>query len=228
MKSRSNNSVVTVAIVVTSLLGGWIARADIVYRASGIENNFVPVGEDGTPGRPVPGDMLGNTITLAGTSRSLGRITVDLSINNAAGTPSPATDTWTVHLYLNDGPIDPASGLMQPSTLIACASTDVMMPPFTQTVAFDFGPAGVVVPDTFTVVIASTHPVDTWFQPAGVVGPNSSSTAPNVGIGPNTLWYTSAAAGWETNSTWAIADGATTNYMFMTVEASPVVGSSAM
>jgi hypothetical protein len=35
------------------------------------------------------------------------------------------------------------------------------------------------------------------------------------------MWYTSDAAGWETNSTWAINDGATTNYMFMTVECSP-------
>jgi len=221
MKSRSINSVVTVAVVVTSLLAGLNARAEIVYQANGAENNFVPFGEDGTPGRPVPGDMLGNTITLGGTSRTLDRITFNVAANNAAGFPAPATDTWMVHVFLNDGPVDPASGLMQPGTLIGCTGATVVMPPFSLTVVFDFTGAGVVLPDTFTVVITSSHPTDTWFQPAGLVGPFSSSTAPTVGTGPNTMWYTSSALGWETNSTWAVANGAGTNYMFMTVEASP-------
>ena len=220
MKQSRNSFYVMAAGILAMAVAVPAARADIVYQANGAENNFVPFGEDGTPARPVPGDMLGNTITLDGTNRSLDRITVDLSCNNAAGTPLPATDTWTVDLYLNDGADDP-SGLQQPGTLIGSASTDVAMPPFTQRVVFDFSGAGLVVPDSFTVVISSTHPVDTFFQPAGLVGPNSSVTVPTVGTGPNTMWYTSAAAGWETNATWAIADGATTNFMFMTVEASP-------
>jgi hypothetical protein len=220
MKSRKNTLFVMVAIVVTVLVAGRDARADIVYQATTPENNYVPFGEDGVPGRPVPGDMLGNTITLAGTSRSLDRVTFDVALNNSLGAPLPATDTWTVDLYLNDGPDDP-SGLLQPGTLIASASTDVIMPPFTQTVVFNFTALGVVVPDSFTVVISSTHPTDTFFQPAGLTGPFSSMAAPTVGTGTNTLWYSSAAAGWETNSTWAIADGATTNFMFMRIEASP-------
>jgi hypothetical protein len=112
---------------------------------------------------------------------------------------------------------------MQPGTLIASASTDVAMPPFIDVSAvFDFTAGGVVVPDTFTVIVSSTHPVDTFFQPAGVAGPYSSRTFPNVGSGPNTLWYnTVVSEGFETNSTWAIRDGATTNFMFMKVEASP-------
>ncbi len=221
MKLQLRSFYVTVVGVVALATLVPVARADIVYQANGVENNYVPFGEDGTPGRPVPGDMLGNTITLGGTNRSLDRITVDLSLNNAAGVPAPATDTWTVALFLNDGPVDPASGLMQPGTMIGSASPVVTMPPFTQRVVFDFTGAGVVVPDSFTVVISSTHPVDTWTQPAGLVGPNSSMTVPTVGAGSNTMWYSSAAAGWETNATWAIADGATTNFMFMTVEASP-------
>jgi hypothetical protein len=221
MKSRTNNLFVAVAILVTILVAGRDSRADVVWRAIAPENNYVPFGEDGTPGRPVPGDMLGNTITLDGTNRSLDRITIDVALNNAAGSPAPATDTWTVDLYLNDGPVDDASGLMQPGTLIATASTVVVMPPFNQTVVFDYSGGGVVVPDSFTVIISSTHPTDTFFQAAGVPGPFSSMAPPTVGTGPNTLWYTSAAAGWETNATWAIVDGATTNYMHMTVEASP-------
>jgi hypothetical protein len=208
--------------VIGLIVMGRDARADIVYQANGFEPNYIPFGEDGVSGRPVPGDMLGNTITLAGDSRSLDRITIDVALNNAGGSPDPALDTWTVDLYLNDGPDDAKSGLMQPGTLIASASTDVAMPPFNPTVVFDFTAGGIVVPDTFTVVISSTHPVDTFFQSPGVAGPFSSRTAPIVGSGTNTLWYnTDASAGFETNSTWAIRDGATTNFMFMKVEASP-------
>ena len=165
--------------------------------------------------------MLGNTITLDGTNRTLDRITFNVALNNSAGTPAPATDDWTVDVYLNDGPVDPASGLMQPGTLIASATTTVIMPPNNQTVMFDFTALCVVVPDTFTVIISSTHPTTTFFGTEGVPGPFSVSAPPSVGSGPNTMWYTSAAAGWETNNTWAVANGATTNYMDMTVEASP-------
>jgi hypothetical protein len=202
-------------------LAGNLVQADVVYQANGSEPNYVPFGEDGTPGRPVPGDMLGNTITLDGTNRTLDRITFNVALNNSAGTPAPATDDWTVDVYLNDGPVDPASGLMQPGTLIASATTTVIMPPNNQTVMFDFTALCVVVPDTFTVVISSTHPTDTYFGPEGVAGPYSSKTPPGVGSGVNTMWYTDTASGWITDDKWAIADGATTNFMYMTVECSP-------
>lgn len=219
MKIQIRSSLMMVAAIATATLAtGREVRADVVYQANGPQNNFVPFGEDGTPGRPVPGDQLGNTITLGGTSRSLDRITVNVAVNNAAGTPNPANDTWTLDLYLNDGPVNNVSGLAQPGTLIGTASTDVTMPPFSLPVVFNFG--GLVVPDSFTAVISSTHPTDTFFQPAGLTGPFSSSTPPSVGSGPNTMWYSSASAGWEANSTWAIANGAGTNYFFMTVEAS--------
>ena len=221
LQSRKNLFVIVVAFFAAMGVGRPVARADIVWQDIAAENNYVPFGEDGTPGRPVPGDALATTITLDGTNRTLDRITVAVSLNNFAGTPSPATDTWGITLYLNDGPIDDKSGLGQPGTVIAFATTDVTMPPFNQNVVFDFTGAGVVVPDTFTMAIGSTHPTDTFFQPAGVPGPQSTRAAPTIGSGVNTLWYTSTDLGWVTNSTWAIDDGATTNYLNMTVEASP-------
>ncbi len=222
MKSCTNYLFVAVIVVFTTVVAGRDARADVVYRATSPENNYVPFGEDGTPGRPVPGDKLGNTITLGGTNRSLDRITVDVALNNAAGSPDPAMDTWTLDLYVDDGPVDPKSGLGQPGTIIGSASTAVSMPPFsTVPVVFDFTAAGLVVPDTFIVIVSSTHPVDTFFTGPGVAGPYSSAAPPTIGSGPNTMWYTSAASVWETNHTWAIADGATTNYASVTVEASP-------
>src|ERR1700687_5418224 len=220
MKQSRNSFYVMAAGILAMAVAVPAARADIVDRANGFENNYVPFGEDGTPGRPVPGDQLGNTITLDGTNRSLDRITVNVALNNAAGTPPAGTDTWTLDLYLNDGPADP-SGLLQPGTLIGSASTDLTMPPFVADVVFDFTAAALVVPDSFTVVISSTHSTDTFFQAAGVSGPSSSMTVPGVGTGMNTMWYTDAVAGWATNATWAIADGATTNFFLMQVEASP-------
>lgn len=221
LQSRKNLFVFIVAVFAATVVGHPVARADIVWQDVAAENNYIPFGEDGTPGRPVPGDALATTITLDGSNRTLDRITVVVALNNAAMAPLPATDTWGVTLYLNDGPIDDKSGLGQPGTAIAFTTTDVMMPPFVQSVVFDFTGAGVVVPDTFTVAIGSTHPTDTFFEPAGVPGPESTRAAPTIGSGPNTLWYTSTDLGWVTNSAWAIADGATTNYLNMTVEASP-------
>src|SRR5262249_41297146 len=45
------------------------------------------------------------------------------------------------------------------------------MPPFSVSVVFDFTGQGVVLPDSFTVVVHSTHPTDTFFGPEGVAGP---------------------------------------------------------
>jgi hypothetical protein len=221
LQSKKKLFVIIIAVFAAIAVGRPVARADIVWQDVAAENNYVPFGEDGTPGRPVPGDVLGTTITLDGTNRTLDRITVAVALNNAAMMPLPTTDTWTVTLYLNDGPTDDKSGLGQPGTAFASASTDVAMPPFSQNVVFDFSGAGVVVPDSFTVAIGSSHSTDTFFQPAGVPGPFSTTAAPTVGSGVNTLWYTDTDLGWVTNSTWAIADGATTNYLNMTVEASP-------
>ena len=198
------------------------AKAEVVYQSTALENNFIPFGEDGTPGRPVPGDKLGNTITLAGRDdddRVLDRITVLIAVNNSAGTPDPTTDTWTLELYRNDGPRDPESGLRQPRSRIASASTEVTMPPFNQVSAvFDFGRSRVELPSTFTVVISSTHPTDTYFGTQGVAGPYSSAAPPTIGSGIDTVWYDVTEVPWATNSTWAIDDGATTNYFEMTVE----------
>ena len=94
------------------------------------------------------------------------------------------------------------------------------MPPFNVTVVFDFTGQGVVVPDSFTVVVHSTHPTNTFFGAEGVAGPFSNAAPPMVGSGPNTMWYTDTNNGWITNDTWAIDDGATTNYFTMQVEAS--------
>jgi hypothetical protein len=215
LQLRKNLFVIIAAIFVAMAVGRPLARADIVWQDIAAENNYVPFGEDGTPGHPVPGDALGTTITLDGTNRTLDRISIVVALNNSVGAPLPANDTWTVTLYLNDGPIG------QPGTALATASIDVSMPPFTQRIVFDFSGARVVVPDTFTVAISSSHPTDTFFQPAGLTGPESTTAAPTIGSGVNTLLYTSTELGWVKNSTWAIADGATTNYLNMTVEASP-------
>src|SRR5437016_12021600 len=48
-------------------------------------NNFIPLGPDGTPGRPTPGDHMGNQITLAGTNRLLDNIHLYFGLNTNFG-----------------------------------------------------------------------------------------------------------------------------------------------
>jgi len=102
--SRKYHLTVVVCLSAMFVIAGRSARADVVYQAETLENNYVPFGEDGTPNRPVPGDQLGNTITLDGTARNLTRITMNIALNNDAQNPDPADDTWTADIYLNDGP----------------------------------------------------------------------------------------------------------------------------
>ena len=216
--SRKYAWTAVVCLLAMFVIAGRSARADVVYLAATLENNYVPFGEDGTPNRPVPGDQLGNTITLDGTARNLTRITMNIALNNSAGAPAPADDTWTADIYLNDGPPDP-SGLLQPSTLIGTTNIEVIMPPDSVTVVFDFTGQGVVLPDSFTVVVHSSHPTDQFFGSQGVAGPFSNAAPPTIGSGSNTMWYTDTNNVWITNATWAIDDGATTNFFTMQIEA---------
>src|SRR5207237_580283 len=54
----------------------------------------------------------------------------------------------------------------------------------------------------------------------GVAGPYSAGGNPTVGSAVNTVWYNTnaAATAWGSNSTWAIGDGAATNYFTMTLD----------
>jgi hypothetical protein len=210
------------SILVLGLISGMV-RADIVYLDNAIENNFIPFGPDGTPGRPMPGDQLGNQITLAGTDRLLQSATVMFALNNSAGNAPARRDTYTMSLYFNDGPLDPnGSGLREPGTLIGTSSvTTTSSSAQNITVRFPF--SGLLVPDSFTAVVSSTHPTDTFFQSAGLVGPFSTTQSPTIGTGINTVWYSSTkAGGWEADNSWAINDGATTNFFDMSLDASAI------
>jgi hypothetical protein len=199
------------------VVAGTMAKAAIVYERSNLQvpNNYVPFGDDGTPGRPVPGDHLGNQVTLAGTDRLLTQATVWFGYGNSGGLVDTWHDTYTVELYKNDG----TGGA--PLTKLATSSVgaDSLGPPIS--VVFPFS---VVVPNTFTVVVSSTHPTNTYFVRTGIVGPQSATATPVTGSAVNTIWY-NTTSGWVSNSSWAMSDGAGTNYFAMTLEASPAPGS---
>jgi hypothetical protein len=177
-------------------------RADIIY-----QNNtnfifpdqsvdFVPFVDDGTPGRPL-GNHLGGTVTFAGTSRFLNSVT--LGINNHG-----VTYTYTLALYAGANP--------NTGTLLGTATLDVA-PVFVGMETFSF--PSLLVPDTITFVLSSSS--GTGFPD----GPIASNIAPTAGSGPNSLWYGFGPGSFTANSTWAVVDGANTNYLVAQFDASP-------
>ena len=52
----------------TVITGTGSASAQVLYQdtTGASQSNFIPFGPDGTPARPVPGDHMGNQVTLAG------------------------------------------------------------------------------------------------------------------------------------------------------------------
>jgi hypothetical protein len=165
-----------------------VATADIIYQATTFENNYVPFGDDGTPNRPA-GNHLGNTITFGGTARGLDTATI--VVYNATGANQP----FTLSLYAGNNP--------NTGALLGSSSTTVGA--FQQNATFDFG--GLPVPDTLTFIISASSGSNSN------AGPFSSNLPPTVGSGPNSLWYGFAPGNFTQNTTWAINDGATTNYL---------------
>jgi hypothetical protein len=157
----------------------------------------VPFGNDGTPNRPA-GDHLGNTITFAGTARLLD--TAALLVYNATG----LNQTFTLSLYAGT---NPNSG-----SFLGSASTTVGG--FAQVANFAF--LNLLVPDTITFIVSASSGGDMN------AGPFSSAAPPTIGSGPNSLWYGTVPGTFTQNSTWAIDDGATTNYLVATFSANAV------
>src|SRR4051794_22833947 len=117
-------------------------RAAVVYHdTTGASlSNFIPFGPDGTAGRPVPRDHLGNQVTLAGTERLLTDVQLFFGLNTNFGTnPNPSTDTYTVTLYKNDGP-GGAPGTFIGSSSVSGTNAGAAVLPLTF-------PFSVVVPD---------------------------------------------------------------------------------
>ena len=194
-----------------SPLGRGPAAADtVIYDVTGAgSSDFVPFEDDGTPNRP-NGDHLGNQITFAGGPRYLDHVQVVF-----ASIGPKEVDTYTLDLYKNDGPLDPASGLHQPGTLIAEFTTQASNIPLPGNGAYgvDWSFSPTLVPDSLTAIVSSSYSTTT---PGQFMGPFVSVGPPLTGSALNTIWYGDGTAGhWTANSTWAIDDGGTTNYFDM-------------
>ena len=176
-------------------------------------NDFVPFADDGTPNRP-HGDTLGNTVTFAGTARYLTHVQV------VFGSHGPKErSTYTLTLYRNDGPKDPATGLGQPGTKLASFQTTALNQPLPGSGAYgvDWTFPAVRVPDTLTVTVASTYG---HALPGQVMGPFTVVTPPITGTVLDTVWYGDGTPGhWVSDAHWAIKDGAKKNSFDMTFDA---------
>ena len=172
-------------------------------------SDFVPFEDDGTPNRPL-GDHLGNQITFAGTDRYLTNAEVVLSRIGPV-----EVDRYTIDLYRPDGTADPSSGLRRPGTLIGSFTTmasDAFIPG-TGAFVVDWSFAPTLVPDTIIAVVSSSYSTTTHGQ---LMGPYAALMPPLTGTALNTTWYGDGTpSSWTANSSWAIDDGAGTNYIDM-------------
>jgi hypothetical protein len=192
-----------------------MAQVENIYNVTAAGSfDFVPFENDGTPNRPI-GDELGNTVTFAGTARYLTHIqAVFASIG-----PSEV-DTYTLGLYLNDGPLDPnGSGLDQPGTEIASFTTMASNVPLPGNGAYgvDWYFSPILVPDSLTAVVSSSYSTTT---PGQLMGPFVAITTPLTGSALNTMWYGDGnPGGWVADPNWALNDGGVTNYIDMRFDA---------
>ena len=155
--------------------------------------------------------------TSATRSRSPGRPATWITCRSRSPRSAPTeVATYTLDLYKNDGPVDPNSGLNQPGTLIAEFKTRASNVPLPGNggygVDWYFGP--ILVPDSLTAIVSSSYSTTT---PGQFMGPFADVTNPLVGGALDTIWYGDGTPGnWTANNTWAINDGAATNYLDMT------------
>ena len=206
---------VTIAILtLTVSRPGGALKADTIYNVTAQDSDdFVPFENDGTPNRP-NGSLMGNEITFGGTARYLDHVQVVF-----ASIGPKEIDTYTLDLFKNDGAIDPNSGLPQPGTLIAQLTTQASNVPLPGNggygVDWNFNP--ILVPDTLTAIVSSSYSTTT---PRQFMGPFAAVHPPLTGSALNTIWYGDGTPGdWTANNTWAINDGAATNYLDMRFDA---------
>jgi hypothetical protein len=196
------------AVLICAVVFVWSlpSRATTVYQTANDYNtpaNFVPFADDGTPGHPNPGSYIGDQVTLAGTDRNVTSVSVTFGTNTA-----PATDQYTCQLYENDG-LGGGPGTLLGSSTVTVPSTAIQAGIWSTSFPF----ADVLVPNTFTYVLSSSH------SPGTQVGPLNTNTAtPLTGSAVDTVWY-STSSGWVSNNAWAETDGATTNLFIATITA---------
>lgn len=202
------------ALTLALICAGNAAKADNIYNVTAQDSNdFVPFENDGTPNRPY-GNEMGNQITFGGTARYLDHVQVVF-----ASIGPQELDTYTLDLYKNDGPLDSATGLYAPGTLIAQLTTQAWNIPLPGNggygVDWSFNP--ILVPDTLTAVVSSSYSTTT---PGQLMGPFAAVYPPLTGSAINTIWYGDGTPNnWTDNSTWAINDGGVTNYFDMRFDA---------
>ena len=190
------------------------AGAGLIYDVSAAGSfDFVPTTDDGTPNRPF-GSQLGNEITFAGSDRYLTHAEVVLSRIGPVD-----VNNYTIDLYKPDGSVDSSSGLARPGSLIASYTTSASNAFVPGTAAFvvDWNFAPTLVPDTIIAVVSSNY---STIDPGSLVGPFAAVMPPVTGTALDTIWYGDGSpSSWTANSTWAIDDGAVTNYLDMRFDA---------
>jgi hypothetical protein len=192
---------VALLALATALALAPAAFADsVIYQATTNDNNNgLNFGPDGTANPPTSAGYweMGNTITFAGSasSYSLGSSSVDITLYGGGDTNYP------IEMQIYSGN-NPNTGTLL-GTATAAAGYGV------NTTTFNFN--GLNVPDTITYILSLPDENGTY-DSIFLYPILTSGAAPTVGTGPDSLWY-GTPGNFVANSTYAIADGAGSNYL---------------
>jgi hypothetical protein len=200
LQNKIKTNLIALSVIATLLVVPTLACADIIYDSppflGGGPYNYVPLADDGTPDRPT-GSVLGNTITFGGTERFLTTFTIGL-FNGGGDGP------WTLSIY---GGSDPNTAPLLGSL------TESFGGGISPAALFDFTSQNIVLPNTITFTITSTA-ADNGHGPL-------SGLAPTTGTAPDSMWFGNGPGSFGSNTTWAIADGASTNLITAEISATP-------
>ena len=166
--------------------------------------NGLYFGPDGTSNPPTNGYWeMGNTITFAGSasSYSLGEVSIGLYGGGDVNYP--------IELQIYSGS-DPNTG-----TLLGTATAPAGYGVNDAVFQFDH----LIVPDTVTYIL-SLPDQNGSYDSIYLYPILTSGAAPTVGSGPNSLWY-GMPGSFTANNSYAIADGASTNYLQADFTATP-------
>jgi hypothetical protein len=83
-------------VLIFTLSSSFSSAGQIIYQATAHENNFIPLGPDGSSGQPSPGNFIGNEITMGGTNRFVDGALVGFGAGSSTGTLTLQTDTYTL------------------------------------------------------------------------------------------------------------------------------------
>jgi len=208
MKRTSQLLLAVFALAIITVAGS--ANAQIYQATTSNGNNGLNFGPDGTSNPPTGAGYweMGNTITFSGSAASYTLDNADVWLYGGGDVNYP------VEMQIFSGSNPNTGTLLYTATAPAGYGVNEAV--------FNF--AGDVVPGTVTYIL-SLPDQNGSYDSIFLYPILTSGGAPTIGSGPNSLWYGTSGS-FVTNTTYAEADGAGSNYLQAEFTALPEGGAA--